>query len=497
MKRQRATKNLVDTAVKPHSNAELYNAIGKTATKLGTTVAGLAEEAQNKSDLATMNESMSEANIQAMEFTQAWRVDNEANPRNPEALAKYDQGMRKIYGKYSDGISMQNKGKWSELSSKLVGRTKEQNVEWGFKQDIVNAETSINKSRENNLVMAAQLGSIGDIEKSLELYKDSREGLLAFGQGIFSKEKLNEMLDDYEADFMESMLGGMLETFPEKARELLSRQDVKDALQSTDREKTLSDLAEKKEIEMDDAFYEVQIENESVMTDVLFDPQLSSVEQMTQLNMKERSQEISKEYAELGRLLLKSKKSLKALPNTPEETELIILGASLKQQLGSNPSTKESKAFLKKKREFNNLALKYQTAGKVTKTSANKILNKLNDSLSKATGGIAKAGGKWIIYDDADAYKSFKNDLGDSIYQGEAIREYFYSTDGVKMTGEDKKTVADNIIQKMKDKSLTKASTAIITPKRTTKQYSQTDLEYTAKQHNITVAEVKKRLGIK
>jgi len=497
MKRQRAERHIVDTAVVPHSNADLFKSIGRTAEKLGTTVSNLAKEAQDKGDLAAMNESMSEANMQAMEFTQAWRVENEGKPRDPQATAKYNQGMRDIYAGHSDKISFQNKGKWSEVSSKLTGRSQENNLAWGYKQEVVNAETSINKSRENNLIVGAQLGAIGDIDKALEVYRDSRDGLIAFGQGIFSSERMTEILDDYEADYMEAVLGGMLETDPAKAKEFLNRKDVQEALRSPERKETLSDLADNKQTEMDDAQYEAQVNIESETSDMLFDPEISSVKKMASLSLREREGEVSEEYAELGRLLLKSKKAMKALPNTPEETELMVLSAMLKQQLGTNPSSKESKAFLRKKREFNDLVVKYQTAGTVTKKSAASILNGLNTSLSKATGGTAKSKGTWIIFDAADAYKMFKNDLGGSLYQGEAIREFFYATDGGNKSAEDMKSLAKSIVAQKKNQSLTQVTDSVEKKQKETPVYSQADLEYTAKKNKISVAEVKKRLRIK
>ena len=444
----------MDTAVEPHSNADLYNQIGRTAEKLGTTISGLAKEANDKKDLATMNESMSEANIQAMEFTQKWRVDNEADPRNPQAIAEYKQGIKDIYSQYSEGISIQNRPKWAEVSSKLWGKNAENNMAWAYKQEVVNAENSINKSKANNIEVAGQLGSIGDVEGALDLYKDSRAGLYAFGEGIFSEQKLTKMLDDYESEYMESVLGGMLESNPQRAKEFLNDPRVKESLRSVDREKTLTDLADKKEIEINDAIFEEQVGNEVLMTEVLFDDTKTSVQKMAELNRQEDEGLVSEEYAELGRLLLKSKDSLKAVPNTPEETELIVLSSMLKQQLGTNPSVKSSKSFLRKKREFNKLALEYQKSGRVTKTSAEKILKSLNDAESKATGKVASQHGYPVYYDDADVYKAFKNDLGDSLYQAEAIRQYFYATDGKKITDDQRKKLATEIIQKMKAKSL-------------------------------------------
>jgi len=452
-KRQRAEKRLLDTAVKPHSSAELYKAVGREAKRLGTTVQGIAERAQEKGDMATMNESMSEANIQMAEATQTWRVENEGRPRDPESLAKLDQSYRKIYGQYSDSVSMNGRGKWTELSQKMIGRAKEQNVAWGINQEIVNAENSINNSRANNLTVATQLGTVGNIDQALQLFKDSKAGLSAFGEGIFSEEKLTELMDDYESDFMEAFIGGQLSTDPEGAKELLGRQDVKDSLQSKERTKTLSDLAEKRQIEMDDAFYEVQVNNEAETTEFLFDTEIPMVEKMAKINEGELNEDISPEYAELARTVLTSKESFKAPADTPQEAELISLAANMKSMLGKKPGVESSKKYLRMYADFNKLTAKYEADGKVQTARAEKILAGLNATVAKATGKVASKG-KWMRFDEADADKLFKKNLTSQLHRNQAVRDYFYATDGKDFTDEENKDTAQQIISKINKKIL-------------------------------------------
>ena len=254
MKRQGAERHIVDTAVKPPSNAELYQAIGREATKLGTTVSGLAEKAQDTKDASIMMESMSQAQVESMELTQQWRVQNEADPRNPNAQSDYDNEMRAVWGKYSEGLSTQGKGKWSQISQKFMGSTKSKNVVWGYTQEAKNIVSRVDNTVVNYENTAYELGMAGaSIEQMDELYQNGNGSIMATQKvsGIVSDETIVETSKKFKSSIASNFITGMAVNDPDQAAELLDDKDVRAVINDPDGVKELRSYAEsrKKQIE--------------------------------------------------------------------------------------------------------------------------------------------------------------------------------------------------------------------------------------------------------
>ena len=456
MKRQQAQKRLLDTAVKPVDNAELYKAIGSAASKVGMTMSDVAMRYQDKQDEATMMESASNANIQMMETTQAWRVENESDPSNPKALSELDKSYRDIYGQYSDKVSLSGKGKWSQTSNAMVNDAKEKNTVWGIKQGIINAETNINNSIENNLEMGKVMGMSGDVNEAMKIYGTSRVALKSFSEGIFSTQKMDEILKDYESDYMEAFVSGMLENDPEGALDLLKDERVLMSLDSKDREETLTALADKRTLEIDHQTNLDTITSENEATSFLASDEVSLSEKYVSIATNEN---MSPEYKKLATIYLKSKAAVKPKSGTPEETELIRLSAALKNMLGKDPNYGNSENFLNAYRDLNNLSMKYLGEGKVAGKAVDKIKGSLNNTLADASRGLT-ANHKWG-YDEKDADEYFKENLGSNVYGDEALREFYYQTDGKKLSGEESESIAFNIKNKINSRALSKVSTSV------------------------------------
>jgi hypothetical protein len=420
----------------------------------------LAINFQERRDLAAMNEAMSEANVEMLEATQKWRLENQDDPNNPEAKSALEKTYREIFNGKADRVSVMGRGKWTMAGQKVMGSYKENNVQWGFKQEVTNTENNINRAKKNYLQTGMQLAMAGDIDGALETYNIAKTGIEEFARSIFGEQQTNDILTDFESDYMEGVIGGLLQTDPEMAKELLKRQDVKDSLGNPEREKTLSDMAEKRAIELDDLGQQAQIENESQVTDYITDSTVSMVDKIVRINTDQLAGTISEPYAQLATAMVKSKAALKAPDNTPQEAELIRLAADMKNLVGKKPNLKNSKKFLKMHREFNTLAAKYVDGGKVKASSANTIVKGLNAKLAETTGVVASKGGRPWSWNEVDADKYFKENLVSQSFRNEALRDYFYQTDGKNLNDEEKQLIAKKISLEIEQGILSGTKTA-------------------------------------
>ena len=300
--RQRARREVLEVTpdLSKAYNLEALSSIAGTASDI---MKGM----QEKKDIARINDYMADSQIQMLEATNKWRVENEANPTDEKALNKLDFEYGKILGQYNNQISGMSRDKWFAASNKLKNQFKLQNATWGIRQEVVNAESNINNSIQKNLTLAQGLGNAGNIDEGLATYKISKRALEAFADGIFSQQRTKEILDDYESDYMEALVGGMLETNPDAALELLNREDVKKSLGSKEREDALKELSGKRKDEIDLQFETDQVASELESTEFLSGLDTTLAEKLGHISQKESNGEISEEYAKLAKIFIKSK----------------------------------------------------------------------------------------------------------------------------------------------------------------------------------------------
>ncbi len=188
---------------------------------------------QEKKDMSRINDYMADSQIQMLEATNKWRVENEANPNDPKALQKLNLDYDKITGQYSNEISGLSRGKWVTASGKLKDQFKLQNASWGIKQEVINTENNMNGSIKKNLEVAKGFGLSGDIKGAVANYKNADAGLRAFSDGVIGSEKIKELTEDFESDYMKSFMIGAISNDPNAALELLKTKEVQKSITDT------------------------------------------------------------------------------------------------------------------------------------------------------------------------------------------------------------------------------------------------------------------------
>jgi len=222
--RQLAKREVTDVTMPESSDAKSFAALAETAEGF--------MELEKKKDLANMNDFMADANLQMLDVTNKWRIANEGDPINQEALGKLHAEYERILSQYNDKIGLLSRGDWTKVSSRLKSQYQLDNLQWGQKQAIVNMENSVNSGIKKNLLIAADYGRMGDLNKLKNHYQDTRENIVSFSKGIIGQEGQKKLLENYESDSMFSFLLGMAENNPKGALELLDKEEIRLSLGS-------------------------------------------------------------------------------------------------------------------------------------------------------------------------------------------------------------------------------------------------------------------------
>ena len=253
MKRRRAERHIVDTAVQPYSNASFYDKLGRTAEKLGTTISGLAQGAKEVEDLSILNESTSLAVQKSLEYTNQWKLENEGNPRDPQKIAEYNNQLRSIWAT-PEGLTGASRSKWSQIANQNLQSYQRKSIEWGIEQSVVNTEDRINDTIKTNLSTAKQLGFEGSFDEALEAFDQSYNQLYSIGTKVaegepdarIGKAKTEELLQDYKSDYMKSYIMGAIEKDPNEGLLMLQNDKVRETITDTKDVEILVDYAKAK-----------------------------------------------------------------------------------------------------------------------------------------------------------------------------------------------------------------------------------------------------------
>jgi mRNA-degrading endonuclease HigB of HigAB toxin-antitoxin module len=335
--RKLAKTEVTNVEIPQDRTAEGFNNLADTAMGF--------VDLEKKKDLANMNDFMADANLQMTKATNDWRIANEADPTNKEALGKLHAGYNQILNQYTDKVGMLSRGTWTQVSNKLKGQYQLDNLQWGQKQTVVNMENRTNDSIDKNLQMFRQLGQTFDINKLRGSYQTSREALENFAVGTVGQAKATEWLKNYHKDSMKMFVYGAAETDPDRALVLLNQKEVQDDIDSPEDMQTLRDIVAKNKSLKDKGIVMALDGNENKMlSDWLLDP--SKVDIMTvdnALASKNPQEQIRPQFANYLKKAILSSKTVGAETKDKAFIDLAgsIISTNVKDAKGKTTNTPE------------------------------------------------------------------------------------------------------------------------------------------------------------
>lgn len=179
---------------------------------------------------AKIQKNISQAQIEIDDLTRQYRLDNEGDPYgNQEA---FDRNREAILNRFGNEIPSMYSNAWNAEAQNLTNRSKQANGDWAFKQSQINTVNNVNDTIQTNLSGAVAAGrafggSIGSDVGDVMNFQASRQRLTDFGNKHIGEGKTAELMQNYDSDYLKSFMGGLIETNPLKANELLKNEKVR------------------------------------------------------------------------------------------------------------------------------------------------------------------------------------------------------------------------------------------------------------------------------
>ena len=190
------------------------------------------EEERTKMDSLT-----TQARLDMNAATNEWRIANEGNPDNPEALKELNAKYDDIMNGYREQLSPYSRRAWdTQVTTKLRGAYNLENQAWAFKQVQTNAANHIKNEVKNYNDLAFSYGASGTVDSlsaALDDFASMTDKLTTYGAKNLGVETAAQMLNGAETDYVKSYINGAASVDPERALVALEDVRVKAALGSS------------------------------------------------------------------------------------------------------------------------------------------------------------------------------------------------------------------------------------------------------------------------
>lgn len=232
-----AQRTVTDIVLPDEHKADMWQA----GANLAEGLLGL----KRKADIAKTNDFIADANIQAMKVTNDWRIANEADPFNKEAVQSLNESYGKIFSLYDDKVGFLSRAQWQQNVAKITKQWQAENVEWGTKRSFKNYEIQVNSTIKKENGIAYELGRTGDWNKANTTFSDAAERLRQSSSGVIGDVDQEKLIKDFRADYMKSFVMGKAYEDPDGAIKMLEDEKAAEIIGDPENVKLLKNLAQK------------------------------------------------------------------------------------------------------------------------------------------------------------------------------------------------------------------------------------------------------------
>jgi hypothetical protein len=241
---------------------------------------------KKKEDEVKMNDYIAEANIEAMNVTQKWKVDNASDPMNVTKLKELDASYDEIFNGYNDRISAVSRGDWLNAKQTVKNKYLTNNAEWAVKQVIDNAQTSLNSGIDKSNKAAYLYGTQGDYANAQDSFFEQKDALIKGARGILPDTAIADALENFKSDFVKNYIQGLIILDPNAAEEMLSKPETLKDIDSKEAVDLLDRMVQrqKKQLETNLLIKQKAKENE-VSQKLIEDPDSISVADLQKMDL--------------------------------------------------------------------------------------------------------------------------------------------------------------------------------------------------------------------
>lgn len=414
----------------------------------------------NTQDAIKADSLLTQAQLDMTKATDEWRIQNQGDPNNKDALQKLKDQYDEILGGYRSQIAVTQRMNWDTKVNKLKQTMDAQNYEWGFKQNQQNTVYNLQDMVKANLNMASLYGGSGNINQAMSNLNSSYEQLLDYGAKNLGATEAARILKSYKEGYVSQYISGVADKDPQKALDMLEEDSVKQLLGDATVKTSRNILKQQKAVQQ----YELdktQFENQSSLSEQLSD--------MTPLDayraLEENKNNVSEKWYKSMRKELETRSGITAETKSEAAAEILL---NL-QNLGAT----DAKDFFKKSIDISNDIAEKRASGQLDYKDAIKLQKMITERQIKNTPALGSENDPWFGYDYADAIKDIQGGVGDAVTQNKILLDYFRTVENGDYKGGDKKALANQLIKKYKSTKLDLVSQGFIRAgyDKDTKQY--------------------------
>lgn len=386
-----------------------------------------------------------DAKIRMNEATEQWRLANQSNPNNPEALKDIETQYNNILNEYRNQIDPIYRKNWDLTANKLRGAYSLQNQTWGIEQNKKNVTFDIQNAIKNNFSMAQSYGMNGQFTEALADYSASYEKLLDYGAKNLGTETAAQLLIDYESNYASQFLSGMAKNNPQGALDLLQDEGFVNML-GKDTGEMASKIIKNEMQRQDFEFKSGQYKNQLDLTNQIDD--MNPVDALQTL--EENRYDVSEKWYNLRKKSLLNQMGINAETQAEYANEILF-------DISSIPNEKPKDFVVGSSKVLDKIE-DYYSSGKLSLSDKKIFVKELNKRQIKALPDYIKSESAWFKpYDFSDAKEDFDNSFSDSGMSNRAMLEYARTISDKDYDAKQRKELARSIISTYKNDALNNA----------------------------------------
>lgn len=434
-----ASRKFYDNSVKADS-------LGMTAKAVAPAIHDMQRTFAQQQDIK-IDTNTTKARIEIDELNNQWRLQNQANPNNPEAKLQLQNGIHDILSKYGEGIDPSAKMKWNIAANKLTSAYEMSNNQWAIAQRAQNAKIDVAENINANLQIARSAGRSGDLQAGIDDYVNSYNQLYNYASQNMGATEAKELLLDYEENYMTSFINGLAETDPNAAMAAMKDPKIVASFKKQDSKDVMMKIINKQIALRDFDISVKHFNNEVKLSSALDD--MPTLEALQLLEQNEGN--VSSKYFKATKKALMSSAGISAETQAETFTSLLLEVGIAKQSEGKEGLIKNEAVLARIQDEYSKGNLTLKDKRNLIKTITKQEVEDLPELIDDASTF------SWFTpYDYTDANDDFVKSLGSSGIANTAMLEYFRTINkgDKEYNAKARKELAKTIISKLKGQSL-------------------------------------------
>jgi len=218
-------------------------------------------------------------------------------------------------------------------------------------------------------------------------------------------------------------------------------------------------LLRKKQFDLNQAI--IHQAGQKAVFDVLANPDIDYMTKLDTIEQSEKEGKIDKNTSVIAKQNLFSANKIDAKTHTAKMVDVLRVIEDLDEGVSVIKDKNNAEEVLKRIKEAKNLVVKLNSTGQLTTDDKDKLLAEIETKISdeqRKTAQELRASGSVFHWGYNDADKYFKDNLANDAYRNEAMRDFFYAIEGRKVSGKERKEIAEEIQIQIKNKVLGKTT---------------------------------------